>query len=180
MPGPKPPSRSISSIARPPCSRGSRSRWTAARLPAAPPPTTATRSSPLTRTPFRASLPARGTRYGRLVAPRSFRPHGEGNGRALAAARRRFSAVVEAGPAPEAAPLEQRQHALAEPVELLEVRIAGEDELFDPHLGVLGDPLGDLLVAADQRRAGAAAAEADPGPEVRRDLEMCRRAAVQL
>ena len=57
-----------------------------------------------------------------------------------------------------------RHHALADPVGLLEVRIAGEDELVDAELVVLGDPVGDLLVAADQRGAGAAADEPDARP----------------
>ena len=60
--------------------------------------------------------------------------------------------------------LEQRQHALAEPVRLLEVRVAGEDELGDAEAGVLLDPVGDLGVAADQRRAGAAADQARRRP----------------
>ena len=61
---------------------------------------------------------------------------------------------------PEAAPLEDRQHALAEPVCLLQVRVAGEDELGDAGLGVLLDEVGDLLVAADQGGACAAAGAA--------------------
>src|SRR5580693_6911820 len=79
---------------------------------------------------------------------------------------------------PEAAALEDRQHALAEPVCLLQMRIAGEDELGDAGAGVLLDQVGDLLVAADQGGAGAAADEADAGPEVRVDLEVAQAAAV--
>ena len=50
------------------------------------------------------------------------------------------------------------------------MRVAGEDELVDAELVVLLDPVGDLLVAADQRGAGAAADQADAGPEVGVDL----------
>src|SRR5580700_11678652 len=64
------------------------------------------------------------------------------------------------------------QDALAEPVGLLEVRVTGQDELLDPQRGVLLDQVGDLLVAAHQRGAGAAADEADAGPQVRVDLEL--------
>ena len=70
------------------------------------------------------------------------------------------------------------QHALAEPVGALEVRVGREHELVDAERGVLLDPVGDLLVAADERGAGAAADQADAGPEVGVDLEVvlgCRR-----
>src|SRR5690349_12281896 len=43
-----------------------------------------------------------------------------------------------------------REHSLTEPVRLLQVRVAGEDELVDAEGVVLLDPLGDLVVAADQ------------------------------
>ena len=66
---------------------------------------------------------------------------------------------------------QHRQDALAEPVRLLEVRVAGEDELVEAEVVVLGDAVGDLVVAADQRGAGAAADQADAGPHVRVDLE---------
>src|SRR6202035_4112491 len=79
---------------------------------------------------------------------------------------------------PDAAPLEDRQHALTEPVCLLQVRVAGEDELGDAGLGVLLDEVGDLLVAADQGGAGAAADQADAGPQVGVDLEVAQAAAV--
>ena len=65
--------------------------------------------------------------------------------------------------------------ALADAVGLLQVGIAREDELVDPELVVLGDAVGDLLVAADQRGAGAAADEADPGPQVGGDLQRVGR-----
>ena len=83
-----------------------------------------------------------------------------------------------AGLAPEAAAFEDGQHALAEPVGLLQVRVAGEDELGDADARVLLDQVRDLLVAADQGRAGAAADQADAGPEVRVDLEVAEVAAV--
>src|SRR3954463_3839821 len=60
----------------------------------------------------------------------------------------------------QAALAQDREHALADAVGLLQVRIAGEDELVDARLVVLGDAIGDLLVAAHQRGAGAAADEA--------------------
>ena len=72
--------------------------------------------------------------------------------------------------------------ALGELPRLLEVRVAGEDEVVDAEVGVLADPLGDLFVRADQRGAGAAAHEADARPQVgchlserrSRDLPRCR------
>ena len=73
---------------------------------------------------------------------------------------------------------EAGQHALAAPVRLLEVRVPGEDELLEAELGVLGDAVGDLVVAPDQRGAGAAAHEADAGPDVRVQLERARVARI--
>ena len=57
--------------------------------------------------------------------------------------------------------------ALTHLVGLLQVRIAGEDELVDSELVILGDPIGDLVVAADQGGAGAAADQPDARPQVR-------------
>ena len=68
---------------------------------------------------------------------------------------------------PHAAGGQDRQHALAEPVRLLQVRVPGQDELVDAQLRVLLDPVGDLGVAADQGRAGPATDQAHPGPQVR-------------
>ena len=48
-----------------------------------------------------------------------------------------------------------------------------------PSVVVLGDPVGDLLVGADQRRAGAAADQPDAGPQVGRHLERVGAAVVQ-
>ena len=48
--------------------------------------------------------------------------------------------------------------------------IAGEDELVDAEVVVLGDAVGDFLVGADQGGAGAAADQADARPEVGGDL----------
>ncbi len=59
------------------------------------------------------------------------------------------------------------------------MRIAREDELADAERVVLLDAVGDLLVAADERRARAAAHEADARPQVRGDLELVRAALVQ-
>src|SRR6202046_5823926 len=82
-------------------------------------------------------------------------------------------AVMEDGRGGDGATRAQhRQDALAEPVGLLEVRVTGQDELLDAQRGVLLDQVGDLLVAAHQRGAGAAADEADAGPQVGVDLEL--------
>src|SRR5690606_1569330 len=70
------------------------------------------------------------------------------------------------------APPEFREHALAEPVRLLDVGVAGEDELLDAERRVLLDPVGDLGVAADQGGARAAAHQADARPQVRVDLQV--------
>ena len=67
---------------------------------------------------------------------------------------------------------QQRHDALTEPVRLLDVRVAGQDELVDPRPVVLLEPVRDLLVAADQRRTGAAADQAHAGPQVGRHLEL--------
>ena len=97
--------------------------------------------------------------------------------------RGRGECVIRAagrGMVPAAALAQDGQHALAEPVRLLQVRVPGEDELRDAELGVLLDPLGDLGVAADQGGAGAAAHQADAGPQVRarsRGRPASRRAA---
>jgi hypothetical protein len=58
---------------------------------------------------------------------------------------------------PAAALAHDGQHSLAEPVGLTPVRVPGQDELGDAERGVLLDPVGDLDVAADQRRARASA-----------------------
>ena len=60
---------------------------------------------------------------------------------------------------------------LADPVRLLDVRVAGEDELLEPERVVLGDALGHLVVVADQGGAGAAAHEPDARPQVGCDDE---------
>ena len=60
-----------------------------------------------------------------------------------------------------------REHQLGEAVAFLEMRIAGEDEAIDAERHVFLHPLGDLVRIADQGRAGAAAHQADAGPEVR-------------
>jgi hypothetical protein len=46
------------------------------------------------------------------------------------------------------------------------VRVTGQDEFVDAEFVVLSDPLGNLLVAADQGRARAAPDEADARPQV--------------
>ena len=57
--------------------------------------------------------------------------------------------------------------ALGEVVGLLQVRLAGQDEVVDAERVVLLDPVGDLGVAADQGGARAAADQAVAGPQVR-------------
>src|SRR3984957_19457990 len=97
--------------------------------------------------------------------------------------RCRADGVVRAagrGMLPAAALAQDRQHALAEPVCLLQVRVPGQDELGDAQCGVLLNPVRDLGVAADQCRSRASAQQADARPQVRRDLQVARRAAVQL
>ena len=60
------------------------------------------------------------------------------------------------------------------------MRVPGQDELGQAEPGVFLDPVGHLDVAADQRRPGAAAEQANAGPQVRRHLQVVRRAAVQV
>ena len=103
--------------------------------------------------------------------------------RPAAARRERHAAHVTAVGVrvlPQAALGQHRQHALAEPVGALEVRVRREHELVDADRVVLLDPVGDLLVAADQRGAGAAADQADAGPDVGVDLEVVLAAAVEV
>ncbi len=92
-----------------------------------------------------------------------------GRSRSASRARHVYTAAVE-----QAAFAQDRHHALAEPEELLEVRIAGENELVDPDLRILGDPVGDVGVAAHECGAGTTTDEADSRPEVRCDLEGAR------
>jgi hypothetical protein len=68
---------------------------------------------------------------------------------------------------------------LPEPVRLLQVRIPAQHELLDAQRRVLLDPLGDLLMAADQRRPRPTPHEPDPGPQVGMDLQPVPAAAVQ-
>src|SRR3954454_9116485 len=92
--------------------------------------------------------------------------------RRSSAARTAFSSsLVTPGSCRGEGTVQQGKHLLADPPGLLQVRIAGEDELVETECRVLGDPLGDLLVAADQRGRGALAHQSDAGPEVGRDLE---------
>ena len=49
-----------------------------------------------------------------------------------------------------------------------------------PIVLILPDAGRDRLGVADQRRAGAAAHQTDAGPQVRGDLELVARAAMQL
>ena len=93
------------------------------------------------------------------------------NGPALRAAPRSTPVVALQG--------QLREHELGEAVGLLQVRVAGEDEAVDAEPDVFRHALGDLVRVADQRRAGAAAHEADAGPEVGADLELVAPAAVQ-
>ena len=96
-----------------------------------------------------------------------------------AAGRRTGRDGTGGGPGEQPGLAQPRDHALAEPVRLLEVGLARQDEVVEAELVVLGDALGDLVVAADQRGAGAAAHEAEAGPEVGRDDEVVAAPAVQ-
>src|SRR4029079_869845 len=86
---------------------------------------------------------------------------------------------LDPGP-PDPAAAQLRQYALTEPVRLLQVRVAGQDELRDAQRRVLLDQVGHLLVAADQRGAGPAPPQADPGPQVRVYLQVTGHAAVPV
>src|SRR5579875_1404094 len=77
------------------------------------------------------------------------------------------------------APLGQdRPHAFAEAVGLFEVRVAGQDEVVETQLRVFDDPLGNLLIRADQRGARATADQSDTGPQIRVDLQAADICAV--
>src|SRR5438067_2503209 len=71
----------------------------------------------------------------------------------------------------QTAPSQPRQDPFAEPVGLFKVGLAGEDEVVEAELVVLGDAVADLVVAADQGGSGAAADEAEAGPQVGSDDE---------
>ncbi len=58
------------------------------------------------------------------------------------------------------------------------MRVAGQDELGDALVGVLLDEVGDLGVAADQRRPRSAAHEPDARPQARVDLQVVDASAV--
>src|SRR5690348_4568928 len=92
----------------------------------------------------------------------------------------RLQLPLGAGRLPHPASAQLGQHSLAEPVRLLQVRVAGQDELRDAQRPVLLDQVGHLGVAADQRGAGAAAHQPDPGPQVRVDLQVPGDAAVPV
>ena len=67
---------------------------------------------------------------------------------------------------------QQRKHQFGEAVGLFQVRIAGENEGVEPELRVFLDARRDRLRIADQRGAGAAAHQADAGPQVGADLQV--------
>ena len=74
---------------------------------------------------------------------------------------------------------QQREDQLGEAVGFLEMRVAGQDEGVDADRPVLLHPRRDFLGRADQRRSGAAAHQADAGPEVGADHELVAPAAMQ-
>jgi hypothetical protein len=82
-------------------------------------------------------------------------------------------------PVEEPAASKRRDHALPDAIDLLEVRVAREDELVDTELVVLGYSLRDLLMAADEGRSGSASDEPDSRPVVGRDLERVDPAFVE-
>ena len=116
------------------------------------------------------------------------RPRRGGAERARAAGAISLAIISPNGPAlrvtPRPTPVvlrsgQLRHHELGEAVAFLQVRVAGEDEVLDAEVDVLAHALRDLVRVADERRAGAAAHQADAGPQVRGDHEVVPAAAVQ-
>src|SRR5690349_5678711 len=73
---------------------------------------------------------------------------------------------------------QQRKEQLGHAIGFLEMRISREDEALDPNLGIFPKASRHGLRIADERRAAAAAHEADAGPEVGTDLEPAAADAV--
>ena len=69
------------------------------------------------------------------------------------------------------------EQQLRDLVGLLEMGIAGGDHGLDPQRLIFAQSLRDRLGIADQRRARAAAHQADAGPQIGRDLELVAAAA---
>src|SRR6478752_1931126 len=76
--------------------------------------------------------------------------------------------LVESG---DAFVLQQRQYAFGEPVRLLQVRVAGEDELVEADRVVLVDQVRHLFVAADEGGARSPANKPDARPQIGVDLQ---------
>ena len=74
---------------------------------------------------------------------------------------------------------QEREDQLGEAVGLLEMRVAGQDEGVDADRPVLLHPRRHLLGRADQRRPGAAAHQADAGPQIGADHELVAPAAME-
>ena len=74
---------------------------------------------------------------------------------------------------------QEGQDVLTNRICLFEVRVARQDEFVQPERVVLAQSLCHLFMASHKRRSGAGPDEADPGPEVRTDLEFCAVAAMQ-
>ena len=79
----------------------------------------------------------------------------------------------------EAALTQDRNDPFAELKGLLEMRISGQHELVEPEPGVVGDAVGDLMVAPDERRPRAPPDQADAGPQVGRHLQLRGPPAVE-
>jgi hypothetical protein len=90
------------------------------------------------------------------------------------AVERRFAAPAGRWPQRQ-----EREHQLGETVALLEMRVSGKDESVDAEGHVFAHPLGDLMWVTDQGGAGAAAHQANAGPEIRADPQVRAVAAVQ-
>jgi hypothetical protein len=67
---------------------------------------------------------------------------------------------------PQAIGFQDRQHAFGKPIGFFQVRHPRQDEFLDPDSRVFVDALGDLGMAADQRRTRPAAHQANASPQV--------------
>ena len=75
---------------------------------------------------------------------------------------------------------QQRKHQFGEPIGFLQMRIARHDEGIDAERHVFLHARGHRRRIADQRGPGAAAHQADAGPEIGADLELVAAPAVEL
>src|SRR5258708_15781280 len=80
---------------------------------------------------------------------------------------------------PESPRLQDGKDAFAEPVCLLQVWVARQDELIDPQFVVFGDAVRHLGVAAHERGSGPSAHQTHSCPQVGRYLAIVAGSAVQ-